>query len=79
MNELEPMSTDAYDQIVNYFSTMTPDRQRQLVQELNNAIVEAPAIPPRRSILELRGLGKDVWRGVDPAAYVREERESWRG
>ena len=30
-----------------------------------------------RSILELRGLGKEVWRGIEAADYVRTERESW--
>ncbi|MCP4653970.1 MAG: Arc family DNA-binding protein [bacterium] len=29
------------------------------------------------SILELRGLGKEVWAGVDPAAHVEQERRSW--
>lgn len=27
------------------------------------------------SILALRGLGKDIWEGVDPDEYVRELRE----
>jgi hypothetical protein len=29
------------------------------------------------SILELRGLGKELWAGVDPVEYVRAERDSW--
>jgi hypothetical protein len=29
------------------------------------------------SILELKGLGKARWRGVDPAAHVARERRSW--
>ena len=29
------------------------------------------------SILELRGLGKEAWRGIDAAAHVDEERSSW--
>ena len=28
-------------------------------------------------ILQLRGLGKEIWRGVDPDEYVRELREGW--
>lgn len=38
-------------------------------------LVERPAT---HSLLELRGLGKEVWEGVDPAAHVDEERGSWR-
>ena len=33
--------------------------------------------PRSRSLLELRGLGREVWSGVDPVAYVRELREEW--
>ena len=29
------------------------------------------------SILELKGLGKECWEGVDPAAYIAEERKAW--
>ena len=29
------------------------------------------------SILELRGLGKEVWEGVDGAEHVRRERDAW--
>ncbi len=32
---------------------------------------------PRHSILELRGLGKEVWKGVDPSQYVNELRDEW--
>lgn len=30
---------------------------------------------PADSILELRGLGKEIWKGVDPDEYVRKLRE----
>ncbi len=32
---------------------------------------------PQNSILELRGLGKEIWKGVDPDDYVRRLREGW--
>ena len=31
----------------------------------------------QRSILDLRGLGKEVWQGVDVTEYLRSERQSW--
>ena len=31
------------------------------------------------TISELRGLGKEVWAGVDPDRYIDEERSSWPG
>jgi len=33
--------------------------------------------PPQRSILELRGLGAEIWRGVDAQQYVDELRDEW--
>ncbi|MDA1049540.1 MAG: hypothetical protein O3C40_03550 [Planctomycetota bacterium] len=32
---------------------------------------------PQRSIMELRGKGADLWRGVDAATYVDELRSEW--
>ena len=32
---------------------------------------------PRRASQRLRGLGADVWRGIDPVDYVRELRREW--
>lgn len=35
--------------------------------------------PPRvsRSLLELHGLGREVWQGVDAVDYVRSLRDEW--
>ncbi|MGE5893122.1 MAG: AbrB/MazE/SpoVT family DNA-binding domain-containing protein [bacterium] len=32
---------------------------------------------PKSYSRKLKGLHKDVWKGVDPLKYVRKERESW--
>jgi hypothetical protein len=38
----------------------------------------ADVLPSRkRSLLELRGLGKEIWEGIDPGEYVKQERDSW--
>ena len=31
------------------------------------------------SVLELHGLGAEVWQGIDAQAYVDQERSSWIG
>lgn len=33
--------------------------------------------PNRLSILELGGLGKEIWKGIDAAEHVQRERASW--
>lgn len=36
-------------------------------------------IPEERSYVErFRGLHREIWEGIDPREYVRQERESWR-
>jgi plasmid replication initiation protein len=35
--------------------------------------------PPKHSILELRGLGKDIWQTVSVADYLNQERDAWNG
>jgi hypothetical protein len=30
------------------------------------------------SVLELRGLGKEIWQDIDVDEYIRQERASWR-
>jgi len=34
---------------------------------------------PKRSIMELEGLGKEIWDGIDAQDYVNQERDSWNG
>ena len=41
------------------------------------AAVEAGDQPRERSLLELEGLGAELWNGVDAQEYVRELREEW--
>ena len=34
-------------------------------------------IPQSRSLLELEGLGEEIWQGIDPQVYVTELRKEW--
>ncbi|GAB4516733.1 MAG: hypothetical protein OHK0046_22560 [Anaerolineae bacterium] len=31
----------------------------------------------QRSLLELRGLGKEIWQGIDAQAYIDAQRDEW--
>lgn len=73
------MSVDTYQEIVNRFGHLTANEQEQLVHELTNVIARGGTPTKRRSVLELQGLGKEIWQSVDAADYVRQERASWPG
>ena len=51
--------------------------RRSVAQEVTHLLSEALEAPKRLSILELQGLGKEQWRGIDAAAHVQRERAAW--
>ncbi len=51
--------------------------RRSVSQEVLNILDAATKPIETLSILELSGLGKQLWEGIDPAAHVDEERRSW--
>lgn len=53
------------------------EHRRSVAQEVTVLLEEAVGRQEPLSILELRGLGKDAWRGVDAAAHVDAERRAW--
>jgi hypothetical protein len=53
------------------------EEHRSVAQQVIHLVSKSVGRPKSRSILELRGLGKEVWEGIDPAEYVRQERDSW--
>jgi plasmid stability protein len=52
-------------------------QHRSVAQEVTMILDEALESPEPLSILSLRGLGKEQWAGVEPAAHVEDERASW--
>ncbi|HUF36873.1 MAG TPA: hypothetical protein VMN37_13035 [Gemmatimonadales bacterium] len=51
--------------------------RRSVTQEVVHLLSRALEEPEARSILELRGLGKQRWRRIDPGRHVARERGSW--
>jgi hypothetical protein len=41
------------------------------------ATITIAEAPRQRSLLELEGLGADIWEGIDAQEYVNELREEW--
>lgn len=56
--------------------------RRSIAQEVTQILDEATQPARRASLLELKGLGKDVWRreldGKDAAEWLSGERDAWR-
>ena len=67
-----------YENAKRSVEALGPADQLRLIAELVSRLSGEPCRPPR-SLLELEGLGKDVWEGVDVMDYLRQERSSWNG
>jgi plasmid stability protein len=52
-------------------------QHRSVAQEVTHILTEALTEPEPLSLLELEGLGKERWKGINAAAHVAAERESW--
>ena len=73
------MADLTYDEVRRTAVLLSTNDQLRLVAELTARLSGRGDIPKRRSLLDLRGLGKDLWVGIDPDEYIRKERSSWDG
>ena len=73
------MSTTAYYEILSRVQRLTPADQLRLLEELAALVRRQVTTRARRSILELQGLGKEIWQGIDAQEYVDRERASGNG
>ena len=48
------------------------------VKEETSVVLSGASKEGTRSILELEGLGKEIWEGVDPRKYINDLRHEWR-
>lgn len=73
------MSKSAYYEVLSRAQRLTPSDQLRLLEDLA-ALVRRQVIPQRRrSIMDLQGMGKEIWSGIDAQEYVDQERDSWNG
>ena len=52
-------------------------QRRSVAQEVAQILSEALEAPKPLSILELQGLGKEHWQGVEATEHVQRERSGW--
>jgi len=50
---------------------------RSIAQEVTHILSEVLEQPEPVSLLELQGLGKEIWAETDAAEHVATERRSW--
>jgi hypothetical protein len=76
------MAAATYETVLEMAESLAADERLRLVDELKSKVPatipsEAPAPGKKHSIMELEGLGKEIWQGIDATEYVRELRAEW--
>ena len=68
-----------YDNVLKLAQQLEPAEQLRLLETLAASVRYHLISPTSHSILELRGLGKEIWTNLDVTDYIEEERNSWNG
>ena len=68
-----------YNQVVSEIKTLNLSDQLRLLEKVATIIRKKTSAGRTRSILELKGKGKEIWKGIDVKTYLDEERSSWDG
>ena len=76
---ISDMPDSRYESAKRSVQALGPADQLRLIAELAASLHGAVGRESRRSLLELQGLGKSIWQGIDVKEYLRRERASWNG
>ena len=69
-----------YSHIVAEIQGLSLSEQLRLLEEMAAMVRRKAGVEyTPRSILELKGKGKDIWRDMDVKTYLERERSSWSG
>ena len=74
----DAMRGNPYEHAKQCAEALGPEDQLRLIADLVSGLSGQLNIQAR-SLLELEGLGEEVWKDVDVEEYLRQERSSWDG
>ena len=63
--------------LYEHLRSIAEQEQRSLSQEVIHLLRQAVRSKEKRSLLELRGLGKELWQDVDVNDHIQHERDAW--
>ena len=75
------MATSKVEELYQqHIKLLSPVERLRLLELIAYDLVAQPIKPaekPKRSIMELHGLGKEIWAGVDAQEYTYNQRRDW--
>lgn len=66
------------DRLYRKLKARAKRERRSVSQEVVVLLEQALEPGPSVSLLDLRGLGKELWRDTEAGAHVETERKAWR-
>ena len=67
-----------YHDYVKGIQGLKPEEQLSLVEIISARLKRTLGSKKgKHSVMELEGLGADIWQGIDAQEYVNEERKAW--
>lgn len=73
------MQIISYTKLLEQVENLNQSEQLLLLEQIAVLIRRKTTVKTRRSILELQGMGKEIWKDLDAQDYIDKERESWNG
>ncbi len=67
-----------YDEVWDMTRQLTANELLQLMQDISRYLQQQTQLSNATSLLELEGLGSEIWADVDAQNYVDQERASWQ-
>lgn len=67
-------------EIKDMIPALSHDERKELLALLMDTFAGPEAQAPaskKRSLRELRGLGKEIWQGIDAQEYIDQQRDEW--
>ena len=64
--------------ILQQAKTLSVQERKELIKSLVDSLDVPEAVTcQQRRLSELRGLGKEIWQGIDAQKYVNQLRNEW--
>jgi hypothetical protein len=63
-------------EMIEQAKALSPQERKELAKSLID-MMDAGTAHPQRRLSELRGLGKEIWAGIDAQDYVNQLRDEW--
>lgn len=63
--------------IIKEIRALSIAERKHLISVIVDSLTENEQPVQQHSLREMRGLGKEIWTGIDAQSYVSQERDEW--